>query len=83
MRLLYQNLWQIFARQLHIHGFLVGGLRSKYESEFLATVPAWIAKGEIKYKEEVTEGLDRAGHVILDVQKGRNKAKAVVLLSKD
>jgi NADPH-dependent curcumin reductase CurA len=78
-----QNIMQIFARQLHIHGFLVGGLRAKYEEEFLATVPAWIAKGEIRYREEVTQGLENAGHVLLDVQKGRNKAKSIVLVSKD
>lgn len=40
-----------------------------------------VASGKIKYKEDVTRGLDKLGDVILAVQKGTNKGKAVVLVA--
>ena len=42
-----------------------------------------VASGEIKYREEVTEGLDQVGDVVLAVQKGENRAKAVVQVAID
>jgi NADPH-dependent curcumin reductase CurA len=55
----------------------------KYLPEFYATIPEKLASGEIKYTEEVTRGLDKVGEVILAVQKGMNKAKAVVLVAEE
>lgn len=53
-------------------------LMGKYLNEFYTTVPEKLAKGEIKYREDVSHGLDKVGDVILAVQKGTNKAKAVI-----
>ncbi|KAF8062309.1 hypothetical protein FPV67DRAFT_266233 [Lyophyllum atratum] len=72
------NLMLVIAKSLSMNGFIVGTLEHKYEAEFYATVPAKLASGELKYTEEVTEGLDKVGDVILAVQKGTNKAKAVI-----
>jgi NADPH-dependent curcumin reductase CurA len=63
---------------LTLSGFIVGRLHHKYEQEFYTTVPPKLASGELKYSEEITNGLDKVGDVILAVQKGTNKAKAVI-----
>jgi NADPH-dependent curcumin reductase CurA len=55
----------------------------KYLGEFYATVPAKLASGELKYKEEVTHGLEKMGDVILAVQSGTSKAKAVVVVAEE
>ncbi|KAF7340530.1 PKS-ER domain-containing protein [Mycena sanguinolenta] len=68
----------IFAKSLHIHGFIVGNLRPKYRAAFSAEVVPKIASGEFKYTEDVTRGLDKVGDVILAVQKGTNTGKAIV-----
>lgn len=68
----------VVGKCLSINGFLVGRLEKKHDAEFYATVPAKLASGELKYTEEVTKGLDKVGDVILAVQKGTNKAKAVI-----
>lgn len=73
-----QNLIEVIGKDITLRGFIVFRLLPKYQEEFYATVPEKIAKGEIKYKEEVTHGLDKVGDVILAVQKGTNKAKAVI-----
>ncbi|KAG5649690.1 hypothetical protein H0H81_002473, partial [Sphagnurus paluster] len=73
-----QNLMFVVTKSLSINGFLVSTLHPKYEEEFYATIPAKLASGELQYTEEVSIGLDKVGDVILAVQKGENKAKAVI-----
>ena len=59
------------------------GLLAKYAQEFYTTVPAQIARGEIKYVEDITEGLDKVGEAILANLSGTNKGKGVVLVAKE
>lgn len=73
-----KNLMFVVTKSLSINGFLVSTLHPKYEEEFYATIPAKLASGELQYTEEVSIGLDKVGDVILAVQKGANKAKAVI-----
>jgi NADPH-dependent curcumin reductase CurA len=73
-----QNLAQMFRRSITMSGFNVDDLATKWEKDFQATIPPLVASGEIKYSEHVWNGLDKVGEVILAVQKGENKAKAVV-----
>ena len=76
-----RNLALIFAKELKLFGFIVASLDSKYTEEFYRVVPAKIASGEIRYTEDVTKGLQFAGHAIVDVQKGRNKGKSVIVVA--
>lgn len=78
-----QNLNQTFARSLTISGVAVFRLTPKYDAEFYATVPRELASGELKYSEDVTHGLDKVGDVILAVQTGANKGKAVVVVAEE
>ncbi|KAF5377886.1 hypothetical protein D9615_006801 [Tricholomella constricta] len=73
-----QNMMLVVGKSLSINGFIVTRLQPKYDAEFYATVPAKLANGELKYTEEISNGLDKVGDVILAVQKGTNKAKAVI-----
>ncbi|KAG5644331.1 putative secondary metabolism biosynthetic enzyme [Asterophora parasitica] len=77
------NLEFVFSKSLSMNGFIVMNLFPKFHNEFYATIPAKVASGEIKYTEEVTSGLDKVGEVILSVQKGLNKAKAVIKVAND
>ena len=42
-----------------------------------------IANGEIKYNEDVKYGLENAMEAILDVQKGVNKGKSIIVVSQE
>jgi len=77
------NLFHVIAKSLSINGFIVGRLEPKYMEEFLTVVPQKVASGEIKHKDQVWDGLDKVGEAILAVQKGTNKAKAVVHVADD
>ncbi|KAI9065188.1 NAD-P-binding protein [Trametes sanguinea] len=76
-----KNLRLIVHKELNLHGFLVLSLQDKYAAEFLATVPARVARGEIRYKEDRVRGLENAGRAIVDVQRGRNTGKSVVIVA--
>lgn len=56
--------------------------RTQMES-FYKEMPGLVAKGEWVYAEEVTKGLEMAGHAIRDVQTGANKGKSVVWVADD
>ncbi|KAF9264322.1 NAD(P)-binding protein [Marasmius fiardii PR-910] len=73
-----RNLVQIIYKGVTIYGLYVFEHDHKYREEFYKVMPELVAKGEIKYTEEVTVGLEKAGEVILAQQKGLNKAKSVV-----
>ncbi|KAJ6528264.1 hypothetical protein DFH09DRAFT_161430 [Mycena vulgaris] len=76
-----KNIDQIFAKSLSLNGFIVGRLEPKYDAEFYATIPRALASGEIKYREDVTRGLETVGDSILRVQQGKNTGKAVVIVA--
>ncbi|KAJ6506916.1 alcohol dehydrogenase [Mycena sanguinolenta] len=78
-----KNLNQIVARSLLMSGILVFRLHHKYEQEFYEVIPPTLASGELKYSEDVSRGLETVGDVILSVQKGTNKAKAVVIVAEE
>ena len=74
------------VQSLMIQGFIVFRVEERYPhllQEFYEKVPPLIASGEIKYKEDVTRGLDQVGDVILSVQKGMHKGKAVILVAEE
>jgi len=68
----------VIGKDITIRGFVLQRSLGKHFNEFYATIPDKLAKGEIKYIEEVSHGLDKVGDVILAVQKGTNKAKAII-----
>jgi NADPH-dependent curcumin reductase CurA len=73
----------VFAKSLKLSGYIFWDLETQWGQVFKDTIPALVASGEIKYKEDVVRGLDKVGDAFLAVQKGTNKGKAVVLLSED
>ena len=77
------NLPMVVGKSLSINGFIVWRLEPKYEAEFYATVPGQLARGEIKYAEEVTKGLEKVGDVILAVLKGTNAAKSIIEVAQE
>ncbi|KAB5591573.1 hypothetical protein CTheo_5002 [Ceratobasidium theobromae] len=66
--------------RLTIRGFIMWELEAQVgkPESFYEKVAPLVASGKIKWHEQIYEGLDKAGDVILAVQKGDNTAKAIV-----
>lgn len=77
------NLRYIFGKEIKMYGFILTTILHKYEEDFYKEVPRLVASGQIKHKEDVTDGLEYAGHAIRAVQAGTNQGKSVVIVSKD
>ncbi|KIM41186.1 hypothetical protein M413DRAFT_72497 [Hebeloma cylindrosporum] len=73
-----KNLANVIGKSISMHGFIVSRLEEKHSAAFFAEIPPKVASGEIKYREDKYNGLETVGDVLLAVQKGTNKAKAVI-----
>ncbi|OBZ77792.1 Zinc-type alcohol dehydrogenase-like protein PB24D3.08c [Grifola frondosa] len=78
-----KNLVLIFAKQLHISGFIVSSLHHKYLEQFYREIPPKVASGEIKYKEDVKRGLEKTNEALIDAQFGRIHGKSVIIVAEE
>lgn len=78
-----QNYADIISKQLTMHGFIVSALAPAYTVEFYRVMIPLIKEGLIQYREDVSEGLETAEQGLLDVLKGRNIAKRVIIVADD
>ncbi|KAJ3916569.1 hypothetical protein F5877DRAFT_68942 [Lentinula edodes] len=69
--------------QLSINGFRVDVFYERYKQELYQVIPKKLASGEIEYTENITRGLEKGGEAILEVQKGMNAAKKIIVVADD
>ena len=72
----------VLVRRLNIRGFIVFD-HAHLQADFLRDVGGWIRSGELKYREDVVEGLDRAVGAFLGLLRGENFGKLLVRVSDD
>ena len=70
----------ILTRRLTLRGFIVRDFAAQRD-EFVRDVGAWLRAGQIRYKEDVTEGLERAPEAFIGMLKGHNFGKTLVRVS--
>ncbi|KAK7461263.1 hypothetical protein VKT23_008438 [Stygiomarasmius scandens] len=73
-----RNIWEVVSRSISINGFLHINLAPKWRKEFDEVVPKKLLCGDIKWKEDLIEGLESSGEAILEVQTGKNYGKKVI-----
>ena len=73
------NMWQILAKSARIEGFLI----KSYFADFPNSVPQmaeWVKAGNIKFKEQIIEGLENTPAAFLKLFDGTNTGKLMVKL---
>ena len=78
-----RNLSRVVWREIKLYGFIIYSTFPKYEKEFYEEVPKLVKSGTIKFTEDRFIGLEQAGHAMEAVQRGTNKAKAVIIVAED
>jgi len=75
-----RNLMHIVAKRLKLQGFVILDKAADpiFQKDFYSKVPKWIASGELKVKEDVTKGLERAAEALVGIFQGKNFGKAVI-----
>ncbi|MEU4763443.1 NADP-dependent oxidoreductase [Actinosynnema sp. NPDC023794] len=74
-----RNLGLAVGKRLSLRGFIIWDHEHLREA-FVREVGGWIASGELRYRETVTEGLDRAPEAFIGMLRGENLGKALVTL---
>jgi NADPH-dependent curcumin reductase CurA len=73
---------QILTKRLTFRGFIVSDFASQMP-QFLNDVSKWIEQGQIKYKEDITPGLENAPSELIGLLKGANFGKKIIQVGKD
>lgn len=75
-----KNLMQIVAKRLTLQGFIVGdpNFWPKYQNDFYSNVPKWLASGEIKYREDIADGLEAGADKFVGMLRGENFGKTMI-----
>jgi NADPH-dependent curcumin reductase CurA len=77
--LLMQN---VLVKRLTIRGFIVFDFAGQYK-EFLANLSQWVREGLIRYKEDITDGLENAPRELIGLLRGENFGKKIIRVSKN
>lgn len=73
------NLWQLVAESVTVQGFTVLDYMDRFP-EGVGQLAQWLMAGELKYREEVVDGLDNILPTFLRLFDGSNQGKLVIRL---
>jgi len=76
------NLMSAVRKRLRIQGFIVSDRWQRF-AEYRAMAAPLLRSGELKYREDIVDGLDRAPEAFIGLLQGRNFGKLVVRLAED
>jgi NADPH-dependent curcumin reductase CurA len=67
----------ILVKRLILQGFIVMDFASQHQ-DFLKDVSGWLREGRIKYREDITDGLENAPRELIGLLKGENFGKKII-----
>jgi NADPH-dependent curcumin reductase CurA len=76
--LLPATMREVLTKSLMLRGFINTEFVADHYADFLKTVSAGITDGRIRYREDVTEGLENAPAAFMGLLQGKNFGKALV-----
>ena len=71
---------QMLVKRALMQGFLVGDHRARW-AEFRAAMAAWLKSGQIRYREDIVDGIEAAPHAFIGLLSGANRGKMLVRLA--
>ena len=79
--LLPATMREILSKSLTLRGFINYEFAAEHFATFLQTVAAGIKSGEIRYREDITDGFENAPATFLGMLEGRNFGKTLIRVS--
>jgi NADPH-dependent curcumin reductase len=76
------NLTSVVRKRIRIQGFIVSDQWQRF-AEYRAMAAPLLKTGELRYREDIVDGLDRAPEAFIGLLQGRNFGKLVVKLGDD
>ncbi len=72
----------VLVKRLTVRGFIVWDFAAQYP-DFLLDVSGWLREGRVKYREDITDGLENAPRELIGLLKGKNFGKKVIRVGAD
>ncbi len=72
----------ILAQRLTFRGFIVLDYASQFP-DFIAQMGTWLSEGRVKYREDITDGLENAPRELIGLLRGENFGKKVIRVNPD
>jgi NADPH-dependent curcumin reductase CurA len=72
----------ILTKRLTFRGFIYFDYAAQY-SDFLTEMSVWLSQGRVKYREDITEGLENAPRELFRLLKGENFGKKIIRVGLD
>ncbi len=72
----------ILVKRLTFRGFIVWDFAAQYP-DFLRDMTGWLREGRVKYREDITDGLENAPRELIGLLKGENFGKKIIRVSAD
>jgi NADPH-dependent curcumin reductase CurA len=72
----------ILTKRLTFRGFIVWDFAAQLP-QFMADMSQWLREGRIKYKEDITDGLENAPRELIGLLRGKNFGKKIIRVSQD
>ena len=72
----------VLTRSLTLRGFINYEFTEEHFPDFLKTVSAGIADGRIRYREDITDGLENAPATFMGMLQGRNFGKTLIRVAR-
>ena len=74
-----KNLMMVIGKEIKIEGFIVSSrMNPEFFQRFHKDMTAWISQGQLKYTENVVQGIDNAPKAFIGMLKGANTGKQIV-----
>lgn len=68
---------------IEVHQLFVGNYVDSHQAEFLERMGAWVGAGQVRYREDLTPGLEQAPQAFSAMLQGRNFGKTLVGVGED
>jgi NADPH-dependent curcumin reductase CurA len=72
----------ILVKRLTFQGFIVRDYASQF-GDFLTDMSGWLRDGRVRYREDITDGLENAPRELIGLLKGENFGKKLIRVSAD
>jgi NADPH-dependent curcumin reductase CurA len=73
----------LLIKRIKMQGFIIFDDYGHRYGEFFTQMSAWLANGQIKFKEDLVEGLENAPQAFMGMLEGKNFGKLIVQVAKD
>lgn len=73
----------ILTKRLKMQGFIIFDDYGDRYGEFFSQMSEWVAAGQIKFREDIVDGLENAPQAFIGLLEGRNFGKLIIRVAND